>query len=62
MKNKELTYEYKMPYELAETLLPKNLKKKKRSKILTAPAQEFLCDYVNSQKTLRGTCTKVILF
>lgn len=56
-KSKELFIEYKMPEEMAKELL-----KSKKAKGYKGTPNEFLCDYVNEQKGLRGYCVSVITY
>ena len=52
------TIEYKMPRLMAENIL-KDAKSK--SGKLPKPAQEILCEYVNTQCGLKGYCVKVLV-
>lgn len=57
-KNKVINpIEYKMPEAFAKQLL----KKRKDDESKTRP-QEYLCNYVNEQFGIKGTCVKVIYF
>ena len=57
-KNKVINpIEYKMPEAFAKHLL----KKRKDDESKTRP-QEYLCNYVNEQLGIKGTCVKVIYF
>ena len=54
MTKKEMKYEYKMPKEYAKSILA--LKRKEGSKL---EPQAYLCNYVNTQCGLAGTCIAV---
>lgn len=57
-KNKVINpIEYKMPEAFAKQLL----KKRKDDENKIRP-QEYLCNYVNEQLGIKGTCVKVIYF
>lgn len=57
-KNKVINpIEYKMPEAFAKQLL----KKRQDDETKTRP-QEYLCDYVNREFGIKGTCVKVIYF
>ena len=51
------TIEYKMPKEMAKVLL----KERKGAECNMTP-QKYLCDYVNTQYNLKGTCIKVLTY
>ena len=57
MTKKERKFEYKMPEELAKTILKQ--RKKEQSKV---EPQAYLCNYVNSQCGMMGTCVSVIVY
>jgi hypothetical protein len=46
-------FEYKMPKAMAENILKADKSRR--------PAQEILCEYVNTQNGLKGFCVKVIV-
>ena len=46
-------FEYKMPRAMAENILKADKSRR--------PAQEVLCEYVNTQNGLKGFCVKVIV-
>ena len=52
------TIEYKMSKVMADEIL--NAAKSKSGK-LSKPAQEILCDYVNTQMGLKGYCVNVLV-
>lgn len=56
MKKDGLLYEYQMSKDYANSIL--RLKKKDKSK---KDPQPYLCDFVNQQMGLRGTCVKVVI-
>ena len=56
MKKDGLLYEYQMSKDYANSIL--RLKEKDKSKIAPQP---YLCDFVNQQLGLRGTCVKVVI-
>ena len=47
------SFEYKMPKAMATIILKADKSNKTH--------QEILCDYINTQYNLKGTCTKVII-
>lgn len=47
--------EYRMPHEMIENLLVERSGADEKKNI-----QQFLCDYVNSQYNLLGTCIRVV--
>ena len=49
--------EYKMPEAFA-----KNLLKSRKGTDAKLTPKEYLCNYVNEQCDVRGTCVKVILY